>query len=463
MKAAVWIAAAAFAAGVVTPVHAPVIVSVGVVASAMLLFSRRNAGRIPALVLLCFTLGSRVTDLREPSGAARALADEVAHCEIEAVVVEDAGGLGTLLRVEKARCDRFLPVTEPGVVITDTLEHDAGTIVLASGWFVPLTDDDFDLARARAGAVAAFDATRVVHSGSPSGPLAVASAVRRSVERASGGLDPRAGALLQGLTIGKTDDIDEGTVERFRRTGLAHLVAVSGSNVAMVLGAVVLLVRRLSLWFRLTACAVALGLFVLIVGPDAPVLRATCMGAVALIGIAVGRRSFPLQALGVSLLILFALRPALVMSVGLHLSAAATAGLVLWTRPLANAFVRAVPRPVALALGATVAAQAAVAPIMSGVFGELSLVAPVANLLALPAVPGATLFGLVAGVAGTVHPVVGGLVARAAEPFVWWIITVADALSTPSWAAVSCPPWLGWALGVPVVGAAAWTIAGNRR
>jgi competence protein ComEC len=150
-------------------------------------------------------------------------------------------------------------------------------------------------------------------------------------------------------------------------------------------------------------------------------------------------------------------RPGLAASVGLHLSAAATAGIVLWARPLAQRL-RALPRPVALGLGATLAAQVAVAPLLVGTFGELSVAGPVTNLLALPAVPVATVAGLTAAVAGALYEPLGALVARGAEPFVGWILWVGSSFGRADWAALRPAAWLGWAAGVPVGAAAVLSV-----
>jgi competence protein ComEC len=166
-----------------------------------------------------------------------------------------------------------------------------------------------------------------------------------------------------------------------------------------------------------------------------------------------------LNALGLALIALIGLRPGLLYSVGLHLSAAASAGLVLWARPLAARLTVALPGPVALALGATLAAQLAVAPIIMVVFGELSLVAPISNLLAVAAVAPATLIGLGAGVVGTVAVGPARLLARCAEPFAAWILGVADVFDRPSWASVDPPDWFGWLVAVAVVVAALNTAA----
>jgi competence protein ComEC len=182
------------------------------------------------------------------------------------------------------------------------------------------------------------------------------------------------------------------------------------------------------------------------------------MAAVAIAALAYGLRPEPWHALLLGLIGVIALRPAILYSAGLHLSAAATAGILLWTRPLSRHL--PLPKEIALGLAVTTSAQLATAPLIASLFGQISLVGPVANLLALPAVPPATVFGLCAAVAGTFSPVLGGAIARAAEPFVAWILFVARVFGRPSWAAVAVPSWSGWLMGVAALAVAA--LAGAR-
>lgn len=413
--------------------------------------ARRSCLSPAALLVAALALGALATGWRlQRPVALEQMAARVPHCSIEGRVLEEAGGLGTLVSAEVARCDGFEPVRGAGVMVLDPGSGDAGATVTATGWLLPLSDGDFDAARRHAGAHAGFDALEVGIVREPSGAFAVAASLRRGLERAVAGLEPDRAALLRGLSIGDTTGMDPGTVESLRRSGLTHLVAVSGTNVALVVGAVALLSARASLKARVALCALALACYVLVVGPEPSVLRAAAMGAIALAGLASGRRADPLKALGLALIALLAARPGLVWSVGLQLSAAATAGLVLFSDRVARrlAFL---PRPVALGLGAAVAAQAAVAPLMIAVFGSLSLVAPLSNLAALPAVAPATILGLVSGAAGAVNVSLGAVVARLAEPFAGWILMVGERAGAPQWAAPELPPAAALILAVPLL------------
>jgi competence protein ComEC len=308
---------------------------------------------------------------------------------------------------------------------------------MLDGLLLPLRTEGFDAVRRRTGAQAWMREPDIELLRRPSGMFSMAAALRSSLRRATAGLEPSVAGLLEGLSIGRTDGIDQIAQENLRRAGLSHLVAVSGSNVALVLGCALLVTARLALWARVGAGLLVLACYVAVVGPDPSVLRAGVMGAIALIALGAGRRSVSLQTLALALVAVLTFKPQLVGSVGLQLSAAATAGIILWGGDIA-ARVRG-PRPLGLALGATIAAQLAVAPILVGVFGELSVAATFANLLAIPAVPPATVLALGAGVVGVVSDPLARVPAAAAGPFARWILAVGDRLGAPDWAVLEMP------------------------
>jgi competence protein ComEC len=218
----------------------------------------------------------------------------------------------------------------------------------------------------------------------------------------------------------------------------------------------------LGLRARVAGAFLGLALFVVVVGPEPSVLRAAAMGGVGLLALALGRRAGPLHALGLALIAVIGARPYLALSVGLALSVAATGGIVVWARPLARRL-RWLPRPVALGLGVTLAAQVAVAPVLVGVFGEVSVAAPIANLIALPAVAPATVLGLGAALAGTLMDPAGRALARGAEPFVAWILWIGDLCGTPAWASAEVDRGWAWALGGGVAALAFVTLAAGPR
>ena len=214
-------------------------------------------------------------------------------------------------------------------------------------------------------------------------------------------LRPEAGrgrALLAGFLLGDTSGLDDVERDQMRRAGLSHYVAVSGSNVALFLGGLFLLAGPLGWSARRRALLglAGLGFFILLIGPDPSVLRAAVMAGLLLTARACGLRPdvWRVLAAGVSLLILAS--PELVFSLGFQLSAAATAGVVVGS----GCFRRVRPRWLGTALGASIGAQLAVAPILLLSVGTIPLWAPAANVAAAPLVLGATGLGAAGALTG---------------------------------------------------------------
>jgi competence protein ComEC len=267
------------------------------------------------------------------------------------------------------------------------------------------------------GDAAALSASTVRYLGPPSGPVvrfaeALRGALRSSLRRV---FPPKEAGLMMGLTLGDTSQLDPGVEADFKATGLTHLLAVSGENLAMFLAPLL----GLAVWLgtgRRTRLAVGLGgvvFFALLTRAEPSVLRASAMALLTLLGIFLGRpRTLP-TTLGASVLVLIAMNPTLVYSIGFQLSVAATAGMALLATPIAERL-GVLPRGLALAVGTTLSAQAGVTPVLLYYFGWVPSVTLVANVLADPAVGPGMLLGLLAAASGLVSGVAGLLVARLA-------------------------------------------------
>lgn len=289
---------------------------------------------------------------------------------------------------------------------------------------------------------------------SPPGPLgSMADSVRRSLRASLAGSPERAAALVEGLAVGDETAQPDELAEQMRVSGLSHLTAVSGGNTSIVVGAVLIVatVIGLGLYARVAAAGLALGAFVVIVGPQPSVLRASVMAVVALAAIITGSRRTGLHALAFAVVVLIVLSPALAASWGFALSVAATGGLIMLAAPLVTRWGRGggVQRSLVLALALTVGAQIATLPLIAAFGDGLSLVAVPANLLAAPAVAPVTVLGLLAAVLGTVAPGPAAWLARCAEPFAAWIAWVAE--WTSGWPAATLP-WPGGLPGAALAG-----------
>jgi ComEC/Rec2-related protein len=416
---------------------------------------RRPGPTLLGLALVAFALGgfNAGVHAREGAGLARAAAS-VPRCGVSGRVLEDIGSFGTLVAIDAVACDGVL--ARPGIAFVRDPPGPAGTLFSGEALLVPLDVDGPERVLIRAGARAKLYDLSIRSSRPPTGWQALAESVRASLVRTSSTAAPDQAALLRGLAIGDTSSLDGSIVEDFRRSGLSHIVAVSGSNVAIVLGAVLVLLRSVALLVRVCIAAGSLALFVLVVGPDPSVLRAAAMGGIALSSMLLGYRARPLNALGLAVLCVVGLRPGMVWSVGLHLSVAATAGLILFMGPISRRL-GFLPEPVAAVAAATLAAQIGVMPILAAVFGEVSIVAPLANLLAIPAVAPATILSLASAVMGLVWTAGGNAMARAAAPFAHWILWVAERTAQPERAVIPMPAPVTAVVTVAVV-LAAWAV-----
>jgi len=434
------------AAGYAAPALATVVL--GVAGTTGLAARRAPAGRVLALACVPAFVACALVVWRTPAPLLAQIARDVPRCSISGTVAEHLGGLGSLVEVDGLACDDRTFTGRLGAAVMDAVPADVGSRATGDALIVPLGRAGFDATRRRAGASVQLEGATLEFA-PPDGVLGAAASIRGALRAASANLPPAEGALLRGLTIGDTSGLSEDDIDLFRRSGLSHLVAVSGANVAIVVTALMFLVGRGGLYARTGTAVVGISMFVLVTGPEPSVLRAAAMGAVAVVATLRGRSTDPVAILMSAIAIVLLMKPSLVTSLGLALSAAATAGIVLWTGPISGVL-SWLPRPVRLALAATVAAQLAVAPLLALFFGQLSLVAPLANLAAVAAVAPPTVLGVAAGTLGTVAEPVAAFLARAAAPFCAWILFVARQAGELGWAAVEVPGWTG-----AVAGAAA--------
>jgi len=283
----------------------------------------------------------------------------------------------------------------------------------------------------------------------PPGWQRVAEQLRSGLREASSPLPADAGGLLPGLVVGDTTRLPPELEEDMRRVALTHLTAVSGANVAIVCGAVLLAAaaagvgRRL----RLVLAAAALVGFVVLARPDPSVLRAAVMGAIGLLGLATARRGRGVPLLCCAVVGLVAVNPWLSRSYAFVLSVLATGALLLLARPIAAALSRRMPLVAAQAIAIPAAAQLVCGPVVVLLNPELPLMSVPANLLAAPAVAPATVLGVVVTVLAAVWLPAAQVVAWPAGLATGWIALVARTAASLPGATVPWPDgWAGAAL-----------------
>lgn len=306
--------------------------------------------------------------------------------------------------------------------------------------------------------VAALGAVGRPEFGRASAIHRAAQAVRtRFAAAAREALPPGQAAMLPGLVLGDTTTVTPTTIAAFRTAGLIHLTAVSGANVTIVCGAVLLTAGLIGPRPAVMLAALALVVFVFVVQPTASVLRAAVMGAIALMAVLSARRRQGIPILAGTVIVLMIVAPQLAVDIGFALSVSATGALIV-VAPIISARLtgRGWPKPLADALSIALAAQLVTAPLVAAISGQLSLVAVLANLAVALVIPPITVLGTAAAALCQLWPTGADLLIRFTGPELWWLLQVAHTAAALPGAAVAVPSgWAGLAtVGVAVVGAA---------
>ncbi len=257
-----------------------------------------------------------------------------------------------------------------------------------------------------------------------SGPSRVANGIRRTLLAGVTSLPADRRALYAGFVLGDDRGQPVEITDDFRAAGLTHLLVVSGQNVAFVLALLSPFLRRLRLSSRLVAGLVLLLLFGVLTRWEPSVLRAEAMAALALVSTTIGRPVSGVRILALAATALLLADPLLVGSLGFLLSVGASAGILLLAKPLAALLPG--PRPLADALGVTLAAQVGVAPVLIPVFDGLPVASLPANMLAVPVAGPLMMWGIAAGLpAGILGGAFARLVHVPTEIMVAWVAAVA--------------------------------------
>jgi competence protein ComEC len=275
----------------------------------------------------------------------------------------------------------------------------------------------------------------------------------RAEEALGRGMPEREASLARGFVLGEDDRIDPATRDDFRRSNLAHLLAVSGENVILlgILAWPLLALLGLPLRARLIGTLCLVAIYVPVTGAGPSIQRAGVMGAAGLIAALADRPRSRWYAVLLAGAVTLAFNPRADADVGWQLSFAAVIGIMLWAKRLASLLSRGADRSsarhaLAEAIGVTAAATVATAPIMAAAFDQFSPAALPANVLAAPAVAPAMWLGMLAGILGQASfiPV---------EPVNWldslclaYIAQIAHWLAAPGWSSLTVHIGSAWAV-----------------
>ncbi|MEY2900050.1 MAG: hypothetical protein RL247_216 [Actinomycetota bacterium] len=283
----------------------------------------------------------------------------------------------------------------------------------------------------------------------------------------AGHYDDDGGRLLPGLSLGDTTAVDRGLQQAMRDTSLSHLVAVSGANCAIVVGIVVWLISLLGggVWSRMVGGTLALAGFVVVVTPEPSVVRASIMASVVLVFLALGTPFKGIPVLSVTVLGILAVNPWMALDFAFALSVLASGGILLLVGPLSDVLSQWMPTWLAVVIALPLSAQIACQPVLILLNPVIPMWGVVANALAAPAAPVATITGMAATLMGPFVPVLAdSLVAIAWFP-ASFVAFIGRSFASLPWVTL---PWPGGLLGMVsmasmVYGAVGWLLSRHLR
>ncbi|MGI5881508.1 MAG: DNA internalization-related competence protein ComEC/Rec2 [Dethiobacteria bacterium] len=250
-------------------------------------------------------------------------------------------------------------------------------------------------------------------------------------------LPSREGSLLVGMLFGERRGLDAATERYFSRCGVAHLLAVSGLHTGLVAAFILFVLNRLGFgrrkWFLFLLTAFFLFAYVFLTGVKPSALRAFIMILFGLLAYVLEREKDLPTALAAAAFLTLLYNPLLLFSAGFQFSYAATASIILLAAPWQEGLMLLLETPLfsfftwrhqfASLAAVTLAAQLGVLPLSAFYFGEVSLVALLANVILLPLMSLVLGIGLFSALLGLFLPIAGSFSVLAALPllaFMTW-------------------------------------------
>ena len=286
-------------------------------------------------------------------------------------------------------CDAIADGKRVGAVrLSCDRELDAGSHVRVIGRISRFENDSYGRSRVLRGELRKVKAVRIVSvdEGSPGPLLRLRNELLAAIAPAT---DP-ARSLIAGVACGRSSELRaQPAGDWFSVTGTAHLIAVSGSHLAIV-GFVIegtLQKTRCSRGLQRALLAVTLVAYAAFTGASPSAVRACCMVFATLVANGAGRRRHGLSALFVTMSIFMLLRPTVLFEMGFQLSCASVFAILCFCPYATYALGElGVPTGIAGILSVTLCSQLATVPITVPAFGTFSLIAPIANAVIGPVV-----------------------------------------------------------------------------
>jgi competence protein ComEC len=238
--------------------------------------------------------------------------------------------------------------------------------------------------------------------------------VHRRTDVALGyGLRPREAAVVRGMVLGDRSLMPETLEKAFQRSGITHVLAISGQHVVILAGVIYFAIRVFAVAPTIRA-GVTIGLiwlYILIAGSPPSAIRAGVVATFVLAAPLLGRQISPLHFMSTMLALVLSYNPDLIYSTGFQLSVAAVFGILLLTKPLKSLLERTLFRPLkkpptqlSNLICVSLAAQIATSPIVAATFDQVSIVGVFTNLIAVPISGPILILGLLRSLAGNLYP-----------------------------------------------------------
>ncbi len=386
-----------------------------------------RAARRPLLAARARDRGRRARPVGEPAHLALRVE------EGETPDLDQCGALteGALLVVTGARVEDLPPPPDDGGFDYGRYLRRRGEHVMVEGRYA-----DLRMVGRRGGALGLVDGLR-----------------RASRDHLAAGLHSPVREVLQGMVLGDDERLDPALIDAFRRSGLLHILAVSGENVVLLcsMWGFALGLLGVPRQARLAVLIAVVLVYVLLTGAAPSIVRAGCAGIIGLLAMLVARPTDGWLLLLAPAALLLSINPATVFDISFQLSFAAVAGLLVLARPLTRRL-SFLPGPLGEQAGVTTAASLATAPVSLIAFGSASIVAVPANVIG-GFVLGIVMFlGMLSLLLGFVHRLVGVPLNLVSGVLLGFLVEVSRFFARPSWAVYE---WRGPTLVVVLVAALA--------
>lgn len=259
--------------------------------------------------------------------------------------------------------------------------------------------------------------------------------------------------LLAGILLGNDNNLPQSVTQAYRDTGTAHIIAISGFNMAILAGLFIALFSKLfNRYWSWPITAVVLIVYALFVGAAPSVIRAAIMAVITFGGHLIGRKNGGLNALGLTGGLMCLINPLLLWDTSFQLSFMATLGLVLFASPMEKWLENRLEHrfseetahrftgPVSEYFLFTLAAQATTLPVIALQFKRLSLTSLIANPLVLPVQPAILIAGGISTIAGMIFQPLGKILAAVTWPLLAYSNRIVESLAKIRWGSMNITP-----------------------